>query len=220
MTEKIKVASRAVRRGRRLRSRSQRPPAPSLSRSGREELESSHDEVCDSEASPATPKYYSRPPAPVAFFDADEPQDAHEDTFDETVDSELRSGPSTLRGGGSTDSQAVAPEVAIIEAQDEEGKEMDASFFKTESLAPVAYGAEDEEEAESSTDDEQVWLSRGERARRDRLRRGLVPRGGRCGELCQGAAAGGPSAVPRPAARRAGGPGDGDDRAGPRGGSG
>ena len=119
MTDNVKVASRAVRRGRRYRSR--RPPATAPHTSEASTFASDIDDAADSAPGIETPKYYSRPPAPVMAFEPTEDDEALPEPNDEDGTSpESLAAPETLRGVGSVDREAVAPEVAIIAAQDEE----------------------------------------------------------------------------------------------------
>ena len=132
MTDNVKVASRAVRRGRRYRSR--RPPAPASQHNEASTFASDFDEAADSLPSPETPKYYSRPPAPVMAFEPIEDDEAWAETNDDDGASpDPLAAPDTLRGVGSVDREAVPAEVAIIAAQDEEPG-LDSSFFNTESF--------------------------------------------------------------------------------------
>lgn len=134
---------------------------------------SGSDEAADSVPGPETPKHYSRPPAPVMVFEPVEDDEALSELTDEDGPGPVTlAAPETLRGVGSVDRGAVAPEVAIIAAQDDEPG-LDSSFFNTESLAPVAYEADqDEAQAElESAESDAAWLSDVEKNRRARLRR-------------------------------------------------
>jgi tetratricopeptide (TPR) repeat protein len=131
------------------------------------------DEAADAAPGPAAPKYYSRPPAPVMTFEpVDDDEALAELSAEDDVDPYALEAREFLRGVGSLDREAVAPEVAIIASQGDD-KGLERSFLNTESLAPVAYEADHEEEdvPSESAGGNADWLSDTEKNRRWRLRR-------------------------------------------------